>query len=137
MLQYFSIRDGEELESLDKSRPFKCVVLVSQGVSKTWQHKVSERLVADGCLYMIAWGNNCSSWDDSVDIANIEQFFPHDIPEENFVMTTSHDDETLEDVLHFAKFSAVHPTIELKNVVVLDIGSSGREELIQTIFDSV
>ena len=137
MLQYFSIRDGEDLESLDKSRPFKCVVLVSQDVSRTWQNKVSERLVADGCLYMMVWGNNCSSWDDSVDTANIEQFVPRDVPEENFVMTTCHDDETLKDVLHFAKFSAIHPTIELTNVVVLDIGKPGRKELIQAIFDQV
>jgi len=135
MLLYFSIRDGEELESLDKSRPFKCVLLVSEDVSQTWQNMVSERLVADGCLYMMAWGSDCSSWDNSVDTANIEQFFPHDIPEENFVMTTWHDDETLEDVLHFAKFSAIHPAIVLTNIVVLDIGKSGRKELIQSIFD--
>ena len=79
-------------------------------------------------------GKACSSWDDSVDLANMEQFKDCAIPEDEFIVTTWHDDELLDEVLWFAKMSAHHPTLELQNVLVLHIGMNDREEEIATLF---
>ena len=84
---------------------------------------------------MMAWGRECSAWDDSVDKANCERFDCGDIPDGQFVMTTWHDDDSLEDVSHFAKFLANHPTTQLENVLVLDIGQSGRQELMEILYE--
>ena len=72
MFTYLALHDGDDLKCIDGLRPFKCLILVTEKVAGPWQHSVSEWLVASGCLYMMAWGVNCSSWDDSVDIANLE-----------------------------------------------------------------
>lgn len=86
---------------------------------------------------MMAWGKDCSSWDDSVDLANLEQFGSGEIPDEKFVMTTWHEDEPLEDVIWFAKFSALHPTTPLENVLFLHIGSTDRQSEFKDLYRNV
>lgn len=76
---------------------------------------------------MMAWGSNCSSWDDSVDIANIEQFEFGEIPGDKFVMTTWHADEALSQVFWFSKNCAFHPAVELERTVILHISDRERE----------
>jgi hypothetical protein len=136
MFEYIPLRSGSLLESTERFRPFKCVVLISEDVTAEWQQAVSRWLVASGCLYMMAWGVECSSWDDSVDLANLEQFDFGEIPDAEFVMTTWHRDEPLEDVFHFAKFAANHPTVEVENLVVLDIGLSGRGSMFHAMWSN-
>lgn len=77
---------------------------------------------------MMAWGNECSSWDDSVDIANLEEFNFDEIPEAKFVMTTWHEKVPLKEVFWFAKHNAFHPTVDLENTLILDISSANREK---------
>tara|TARA_R110000744_G_scaffold141927_1_gene253401 strand:+ start:33 stop:446 length:414 start_codon:yes stop_codon:yes gene_type:complete len=137
MFEYVTVEDGMELRSLDAFRPFKCIVLISQEVSEEWQHKISTWLVASGCLYMMAWGHKCETWDDSVDFAHLEQSGWDVASDDQFVITTWHSDESLEDVFFFAKCIAQHPTVELEKLVVLDIGAADRREFLQTIFDRV
>jgi len=101
MLKYLTLKNGDEPKEIDDLKPFKCVVLISEDVSVGWRASVSKWLVNSGCLYMMAWGRECSAWDDSVDKANCERFDCGDIPDGQFVMTTWHDDDSLEDVSHF------------------------------------
>lgn len=75
---------------------------------------------------MMAWGQNCHSWDTSVDLANIDQFGGKEIPDESFVMTTWHEDESLDEVFWFAKHAAHHDTQELKNVAILHLSSVNK-----------
>jgi hypothetical protein len=55
-------------------QPKRVVVIAEAQCSANWQALASEWLVRSGCLYMIACGPDCSSWDDSVDLANVERF---------------------------------------------------------------
>lgn len=77
---------------------------------------------------MMAWGSNCSSWDDSVDIANIKQFKSADIPEDKFVMTTWHADEPLSEAFWFCKNCASHPVVKLKRTVVIHVAGEEQEK---------
>ena len=109
-------------------RPFKVVVAVEADVSPQWQSLISDWLIQSGCLYMMAWGRGCSSWDDSVDLSNVEAFDFADIPDDQFVMTTWHSDESLAEVLWFSKYTASHPTVELDKTLLLHISSECREQ---------
>lgn len=102
-------------------RPFLALVVIRDEVTPEWQWAISKWLVAAGCLYMCAWGPGCSSWDDSVDYANLEAFSYGEIPEDRFVMTTWHDGEPLEEALWFAKYAAQHPTVPLDLALIVDI----------------
>jgi hypothetical protein len=76
---------------------------------------------------MIAWGVGCSSWDDSVDFANLRAFDDEEIPDDAFVMTTWHEAEPLSETLWFAKHSAFHPTVDLRHTLLVHISRSARE----------
>ena len=76
---------------------------------------------------MKARGQNPSSWDDSVDYANLKAWDFRDIPEDSFVLTTWHQEETLEEVLEFAKYIAKHPSVSIKNTLLVHISKSSKE----------
>jgi hypothetical protein len=101
--------------------------MVEKSVSPEWQEQVSDWLVKSGCKYMMAWGKKCSSWDDSVDLAILKKFNYGDIPDDNFVMTTWHEDEPLKEVFWYAKNNAVHHTIEVENTLLLHISLDSKE----------
>lgn len=134
---YLHLSPGADLPEVSSLEPFRVVVIVEAEVSSSWQSAVSEWLVRSGCLYSLAWGENSISWDNSVDMANIEQFDFKEIPENKFVMTTWHEDETLSEVFWFCKNNAFHPTVELKHTMLLHIAVHPREqEIVGTYAES-
>ena len=127
-VRYLQVSPGEtSLPDLGALAPFRAVVLVRESVSNDWRNRVSDWLVASGCLYMLAWGDECSVWDDAVGWANISACDNKPIPPERFVMTTWHEDEPMEEVFWFAKNCAAHLTIPLSLNIILDISSVARE----------
>jgi hypothetical protein len=125
-IRYLQIApEAQELPAIETS-PFRAIVLVREGVSNEWRNRVSDWLVASGCLYMLAWGIDCSIWDDAVDWANISEFDFKPIPPERFVMTTWHENESIEEVFWFAKNCASHPTVAIDADMILDISTLNR-----------
>lgn len=112
---------------MDGAKPFRAVLVLQESVASDWQDHVSEWLVQSGCLYMMAWGVRCASWDDSVDWANHTVTGLDDIPDDQFVMTTWHSDEPLSETFWYAGVVAHHPTRSLDRVVIIDIGPANRE----------
>ena len=113
--------------AIGEAGPFKAVLVLEQAVADDWQNQISEWLVRSGCLYMMAWGVECSSWDDSVDWANLTVAGLNDVPDDQFVMTTWHDDEPLAETFWYAGFTARHPTVALEHVAIIDIGPTTRK----------
>jgi hypothetical protein len=87
----------------------------------------------------MAWGLDCSLWDDSVDYANIEKCGDGGIPDDQFVITTWHTGDTLEEVVRFAKIDAISSYTDepLTNLLVLDLRDEGRAEVIKELFKKV
>lgn len=116
--------------------PSKFVVVVEAEVSYPWQKLVSEWMLASGCLYMMAWGRECSTWDDSVDWANIDTSSVTPIPENASVATTWHEDETLEEVFWFSKKVAEHSCVDLVRTVILDISTASRAADLLSLYEA-
>ncbi|MBB6558239.1 hypothetical protein HNP48_000903 [Acidovorax soli] len=110
------------------------MVIVEAEGSAQWQAATSDWLVASGCLYMMAWGLGCSSWDDSVDWALLGAFRFEDIPPERFVMTSWHENETLDDVFFFCKQCALHDSVNLAQTVLLHIAKQPAEQRIMDVY---
>lgn len=125
---YLQVGPEAGLAEISELAPFRAVILVDTQVSSEWQSTVSEWLVRSGCRYAMAWGVSSSAWDDAVDMANIEQFEFNEIPEDRFVMTTWHEDETLDEVFWYCKNCAFHPKIDLRNTLLLHISTQDRGE---------
>ena len=122
---YFHVVPDGPLPDVAHLSPFRAMVVIDAFVTSEWQEKVSAWLVRSSCLYMLAWGRDCSSWDDSVDIANLEQFGFGEIPEGQFVVTTWHAGESLSEAFDFCKRHAVHPVVELPHTILLHISERG------------
>jgi hypothetical protein len=123
MLLYVRLSDDESPPDIGYLNPYKALVVLEETVPYERQKLISRWLVNTGCLYMMAWGPKCSSWDDSVDIANLENFDFGEIPDDSFVMTTWHEDQPLADVFYYAKHNAFHPTKELPNMVIVHLAA--------------
>lgn len=128
VVEYLQIQPESGLPAIEKLNPFRVVIIIDEPVSSEWQMQVSAWIVRSGCLYMMAWGNECSTWDNAVDFANLEEFNYKDIPENKFVMTTWHEKERLKEVFWFSKNNAFHPDVELPNTLILHIATNSREQ---------
>ena len=137
---YHLLRDGDPLPSLEGYCPFKAVIVIEAPFSTGWQNEVARWLVDGGCLYMMAWGPGCSSWDDAVDWANIDDFAGREIPPHRFVMTSWHEQESLEELFWFAHHAASprDGSISLDRTVILHIARELRgEEMMRRFQDSI
>lgn len=120
-MEYLRLEPAQVLPEWTFSRPYQAVIVIEEKVSSEWQEKVSDWLVETGCLYMLAWGENCSSWDDTVDMANMKKFNFKKVPEKDFVMTTWHENEPLEEAFFYSKSNAIHPVIGVLEPVIIHI----------------
>ena len=126
--RYLQLKAESELPDISALSPFRAVIVIDEIVTSEWQTRVSNWLVKSGCLYMMAWGIDSSTWDNSVDIANLQEFDYEDIPEDKFVMTTWHEEESLREVFWFSKNNAFHPTVHLSNTLILHVSSKNKEK---------
>lgn len=124
-VRYLHLPEGREPPALD-AQPFKAVVVLEHAIDQDWRDHVSDWLVRSGCLYMMAWGPDCASWDSSVDEANLALFGFGDVPDDAHVMTTWHEKESLAEAFWYAGFCAFHPTRTLEHTLIVHIGPEDR-----------
>ena len=127
-VEYLHLVPGSTLPEYPAKLPSAVVVIIEADVTYEWRDEVSRWLVDNGCYYMMAWGQDCALWDDSVDYAILEDFNYDDIPEDRYVWTTWHDDESLEEVLWFAQHCVRHDVHEITNLIIMDISKNARRE---------
>jgi hypothetical protein len=125
-LHYLHLPPGASAPALDE-QPTRVLVMLEASVEPLWQQEISRWLIRIGCLYMLAWGPECSSWDDAVDDANLEAFDYDGIPEDRFAMTTWHENDSMQEYLCFAKHCAIHPAVELTRTLIVHVATAARE----------
>lgn len=109
-------------------QPSRVVLISDASTSEAYKEAVAEELVRNGCLYFMAWGRECESWHDAVDMANIARFDFKEIPEESFIMTTWHENEPLSEALWFCKNNAFHTSVKLSRTVLLHVSEVPAED---------
>ena len=135
MLRYLFVpTDTPFLFPKDMSK-FKCLILIEREVSREFQWEVSKALVKAGCLFSLAWGIDCTSWDDSIDWAFLEHYNYGEYPEDKFVMTTWHENDTLEETIEFARTCTDYSEVKLDEILVLDFGTQERAGLIEKLYE--
>ncbi|WP_431288710.1 DUF7684 family protein [Roseateles chitinivorans] len=131
---YHHVHPDAALPTLAASAPFRAVIVADVPVTPAQQNRISDWLVAEGCLYAMAWGVAASSWDDAMDWSCLEKFNHGDVPAHGSVMTTWHDDEPLSEVFDFAIRCASHPTEALDELIVVHVAGAADPERIQAAF---
>jgi len=108
--------------------PFLAIVLVEDDVSESWMWDACRWLAASGCRVLLAWGRDAEAWRDAVDDAVLEAFDYDDVPAERAVVTTSHEDEDVDEVFWFARHRASHPAVPLNATLILHIAPASRKD---------
>jgi hypothetical protein len=131
--RYLHLKPGGALPRLDGVAPFKAVVVVDCDVTPEWQAQVSDWLVRNGCRYMMAWGKKCGDWDSSIDEASLAVFDSGETRSDDFVMTTWHENESLQETFEFSERYAMHPSLALERIYLIHIAPESRAtELLNT-----
>ena len=107
------------------------LIVADPDISMDEQNSVSEEMVRQGCRYAVCTGYQCSQWDDSIDFAYLgsdPDFSPSDV---RFVMTTSHEEEPLEDVVDFFRLCTTFDNFTPHHFFVLILG--GDEKMAQAV----
>lgn len=69
------------------------LIVEDESITPEIQTQISSDIVLSNCRYFMCRGHQCSTWDDSVDFACIEQ--------DKDITTTWHENESLEETLFF------------------------------------
>lgn len=118
--RYLHLKPGDAPPRLEGVAPFRALVIIECDVSPQWRDQVSDWLVHSGCRYMLAWGLNCSDWDDNVDESSLA------LPENDLVMTTWHANDSLEETFRFCQTWAKHPSLHIERTYLVHISPEGR-----------
>jgi hypothetical protein len=121
---YIHLKPEGELPKLPDLGEFKVAIVLREPVSRNWQFDVSKWLVGCGCKYGCSWGVNCSDWDDSIDYAAIDASGSGIIGNDELIMTTWHENESMSEFFDFVKRFAVHPNFNLGCLLILEISNS-------------
>ncbi len=107
--------------------PTTFLVISTTSVSPEWRFRLSQWMVEAGCHLMLAWGVDCSLWDDAVDEADID-FWDCEVPNEHLILTTWHDNESLDEVMFFAKHGLRHAHTPSERTILLHISDVAGED---------
>jgi hypothetical protein len=108
--------------------PCRMVAVIEEDASDEWQEQFSDWVVDSGCLAFGAWGKKCEAFHDGVDWAILKRHNFSEIPDDQFIMTTWHDDEPLTEAFWFCRFAAFHPEMELPCAYIVHIAPAARKE---------
>jgi len=134
--KYLHLKPGQALPDNPMGKPYSAALVIEANVTSDWRNMVSQWLVESNCLTMMAWGKDCSLWDDAVDIANLEQFDYDDIPDDKSVMTMWHDKEDIIDFFASASWNIFNLHESAKNqLLIIDISENPRETEILKLYE--
>jgi hypothetical protein len=123
-IQYLQIKRPYSFTSPFKGAEFAALIYIADAnISIREQEVLSDQIVISGCRYAVCAGLNCSSWDNSIDMADIKRN-GGEVSDENLVMTTWHDNETLEDIAFFFLNNTSFGSFIADRLAVLVIGAN-------------
>jgi len=133
---YLAVVDELTVPDVSKvPRPFVLLLALDIGDvdSSEMARFADEFLAVGGCVYVCTWGEGCEWLHDAFDEAFIRAV-PEDRWDDEFVLTTWHDDEPLDEALWYAVFVAYNePGVES----VLAVASPEYAEHIERRFADV
>ena len=89
---------------------------------------VMQRLIANGCRYIVAAGKECERWHDIADEQFLVQFPTEPERDANFVMTSWHAGEPPDDVILFLVYGTSFEEHDFKEFLVLQFGDDDMVE---------
>lgn len=134
-MQYLQITDISDLPAIGQYAPFRVVLAIEDAVSRERREEISRWLVENGGLYIMACGEDCETWNESIRQANLDRVSLEEMKPEEFVMITTHRQEKLRSVFWHAKKHARHTHVKIQNTLTVHLGTQNRSVEYLAIFD--
>ena len=134
-MQLISRRGQNEVWYREASRPYVfeppfpdelyvCLLFIHDTtVTPEEQRALSEQIVASGCRFAVCAGYRCSTWDDSIDLAYLATDATFEPPDETFVMTTWHENDSLDDIVLYGLAFTSFDDHDFRRYLIQSIGS--------------
>ncbi|MES2162420.1 MAG: hypothetical protein V4476_14770 [Pseudomonadota bacterium] len=132
VIRYLHLTPDSDLPALEGLSHFKAVVVVEADVAEMTMWETSRWLVESGCALALAWGKECEAWREAIEDASLEAVNYEDVPDEQLLITTAHEDEELSEAFWYARHRAAHPAHELRETLILHIADTPRREELET-----
>ncbi|MBO3656507.1 DUF7684 family protein [Acinetobacter haemolyticus] len=103
-IEYVTTEANEDITlTLPKNDYFAILMINTDQVSPSWRNQLCEQIVySKRCIQAMVTGHECSIWDDVLDETYVA-FYNNEPPINTCFMTTWHENETLDEVIEFAK----------------------------------
>lgn len=136
MFQYRFLPGDAPIDLPERWTRFKCLILIERAVPDAYRDAISAALIDAGCLFAMTWGHDCSLWEDSIDWAFIDRHPDvRSVPDDQYVLTTCHPEDTLAEVIEFAKHAS-QPNAALDGLLLLDFSAIPRKEKLARLYDA-
>lgn len=130
-IQYLQIERPYNFSSPFKGEEYAALIYIAdENISNEEQESLSNQIVTSGCRYAVCTGYNSSNWDNSIDMADIKRN-GGEVLDENLVLTTWHDNESLEDIVFFFLNNTSFGNFIANRLIVLLVG--GNESVLNNI----
>lgn len=128
VIRYLHLTPDSDLPALEGLSHFKAVLVVEADVAEMTMWETSRWLVESGCALALAWGKECEAWREAIEDASLEAVNYEDVPDEQKLIVTAHEDEELGEAFWFARHRAAHPAHDLRATLILHIADTPRRE---------
>lgn len=123
-----TIRKASEFDLPLPQHPYPCLIWSEMETSSDFKLELSKKLIKTDCRYIVAGGIECSLWDDAGDFAFIASNDDYDPPDEQFVMTSWHEGESLVEVVRFFALNTNFDRHDFRHFLIVHIGESQEME---------
>ena len=121
-IQYAQSRRPYRFSSPFEGKPFAILLYgVDEAVAPEEQGQLCTDIIEQGCRYAVCAGANCEIWHDCFDEADCARN-DWEANVSNFVMTSWHEKESLEDVVFFLLNNTSFDSVEADCCMVLVVG---------------
>lgn len=117
------IAPDEPLDPPFDGHLYPALIWATQPTSDAQKRRITDALIAGGCRYVVCGGVEANAWEDAADDAYLAQELPEPVPDEHFVMTTSHRGEPEDEVAHFFVHNTSFGAHNFTRYLVLIIGA--------------
>ena len=116
-----------------------CIVFsCDETVTEAEREALTHLMFVSGCRFGVFTGHACGAWEWALDTACIASDPDYQPSEEAFTMTTSHEDETVEDVIFFGLMNTSYDAQDFDCFLILLVGRcAGLREEVESAIQSV
>ena len=122
--------EGETFELPTLSSAYVCLIWATCQTSLGLKWELASRLITSGCRYIVSGGAECEIWHDVSDEAyvylTLDESF--NLTEETLVVTSWHEDETIEEVTWFMTHLTGFDERKFDTYLIVQVGQDAQVE---------